>query len=673
MSIYAPVFGGAVGTQALIFGLYWLVVGGPKEIFLKITGFIVFNLILDFFSRQQDQWRKMFLIELGRIITFAVFVFVFGLDPQAPHGLILLLHVCFMAGSAVFIKVFVQSTWSFVFMTSFYICSFFYIGYAREFFHFHEMKSFLDYQSYVVALGLVSTFFYFGSGIFDKAIKEIYRQRKELSVNKVFLENILASFPNLVAYVDRNFRYQYVNAAYAKWFNIDSSKIVGQPVLEIVGEEAFRMLKPYLEKALLGQSISFEFEVPYKYGGNRIIVANYSPDIQQDGTVAGLVTFVQDVTAAKVDAARIVENEEKFRTIVSNSPMGMIMLNNQRKFVTVNDAFVKFIGYNAEELKNKTIMDVTHPEDIEKTRATSGQALIEKKSISRFSKRYITKTGEVVWGLITSQPIQDPKTKEWSLFSIIEDVTSVRLAEQKLLSASRMASLGEMASGIAHEINNPLSAIIGRAEYLSEVVMSQDIGKREMQMGLAKITELCQRISKVIRGLREFSRTADKDAMVPAKISQIVLDTLDLCREKFRKDKIELRVNCDLDVSLLCRPAQISQVLMNLLSNSYDAVLSLEKKWVEVNVRTTLINQKERLEISVTDSGVGLSQIVMEKLMQPFFTTKEPGTGTGLGLSVSKGIIEQHGGNIYYDPNAKNTRFVVELPVHQTNPSSLTA
>jgi len=241
------------------------------------------------------------------------------------------------------------------------------------------------------------------------------------------------------------------------------------------------------------------------------------------------------------------------------------------------------------------------------------------------------------------------------------DVTAQREAHRALLQSAKMSSLGEMASGIAHEINNPLTIIQNMAGLMSGRVEKGEASAQWLKENLLKIENTTQRIAKIIRGLRAFSRNSEADPMLVVKISQIMDETLELCQQKFQSEGIELRVQVDSNVSLKCRSPQISQVLMNLLSNSYAAIIQLPEKWIEV--RTEF--EKKSLILTVTDSGKGIPAEIRDRIMDPFFTTKETGSGTGLGLSISKGIVEEHQGQLYYDPSSPRTRFVLKFPSQQ--------
>lgn len=228
-----------------------------------------------------------------------------------------------------------------------------------------------------------------------------------------------------------------------------------------------------------------------------------------------------------------------------------------------------------------------------------------------------------------------------------------------MIENSKMAALGQMASGMAHEINNPLAIIKSRAEQLLFILMSSgevsaDVFKKE----LAKISNTTDRIAKIIKGLRAFARNSESDPFVSTKFKAIYENTLELCSEKIKNRNIDIIFEGHSDFNILCRESQMIQVLLNLLNNSVDAVDSLEKKWIKISTS----ENENYFIIKVTDSGFGIPSDVAHKVMQPFFTTKDVGKGTGLGLSISKGILEEHGAHIHYDIDSRNTSFQIDFP-----------
>ncbi|MGZ3686687.1 MAG: sensor histidine kinase, partial [Bdellovibrionota bacterium] len=242
--------------------------------------------------------------------------------------------------------------------------------------------------------------------------------------------------------------------------------------------------------------------------------------------------------------------------------------------------------------------------------------------------------------------------------SLRKTLAEVQAAQSKLVQSSKMSSLGEMASGIAHEINNPLSIISVRVDQLANAAESGTIANAEIVESSRKIQATVQRIANIIRGLRTFSRHAEGDPFLTSDLRGITEDVLEVCRERFRSRRILMHVYLSPELKVECRPAQIAQVLLNLLGNAYDAVENLPERWIRVAAGEA----EEHIEIEIIDSGKGIAPAVSARLMEPFFTTKEVGRGTGLGLSISKGIVEQHQGTLSYDAASPNTRFVIRLP-----------
>lgn len=236
-----------------------------------------------------------------------------------------------------------------------------------------------------------------------------------------------------------------------------------------------------------------------------------------------------------------------------------------------------------------------------------------------------------------------------------------RLVEERteqLLNQSKFSALGEMAAGVAHEINNPLAVISGKAGQLLRSLRANQVEPDKLIKGLESIESTVFRISRIIKGLKDFSRNAENIPMQPVTLVSIINETLDLCRERFYHSGVKLEVGETPDMLFYCRNIQISQVLLNLLNNSFDAVSMSKEKWVRLEIE----DQATKIIIRVRDSGKGIPVEIRNKIMMPFFTTKEVGKGTGIGLSISKGIIEDHLGSFYLDQTQAHTCFVIELP-----------
>lgn len=232
------------------------------------------------------------------------------------------------------------------------------------------------------------------------------------------------------------------------------------------------------------------------------------------------------------------------------------------------------------------------------------------------------------------------------------------LAEQRelTLAKEKMAGLGEMAAGMAHEINNPVAFIKLSSEQLEDVLGDETPDIELCREMTVNIQNTATRIGAIIRSLKSFARDGAEDPMVPTKVNQIIEDTLILCSEKFRNRNVHLKYEKFPETLVVdCRAVQISQIVLNLLQNSLDAVENLPEKWVEISFE----DSDEEIKLFVTDSGNGIPEHIRDKILQPFFTTKEVGKGTGLGLSISRNIMSAHKGSIDIDTKHSNTRFVL--------------
>lgn len=243
----------------------------------------------------------------------------------------------------------------------------------------------------------------------------------------------------------------------------------------------------------------------------------------------------------------------------------------------------------------------------------------------------------------------------------VETAIELQAANEMLIQNSKMASLGEMAGNIAHEINNPLAIITGKSDKVIRLLNQTEIDKPLLIEEVSKIKTTVTRIVKIIKGLKNFSRKDDQDPFQKNKIKSIFDESADLFQDKLSKYEVSFTLNNKLspETEIECRESQIVQVLVNLVSNAVDAVQELPNKWVILEAQQT---SSDWIEITVTDSGNGIPDEIAFKIMDPFFTTKGKNKGTGLGLSISHSIAVEHGGSLTIDKECANTRFVLKLP-----------
>ncbi len=231
--------------------------------------------------------------------------------------------------------------------------------------------------------------------------------------------------------------------------------------------------------------------------------------------------------------------------------------------------------------------------------------------------------------------------------------------------SARLAQLGVMASGVAHEINNPLFVINGLCDFLAKILAEPEIKKMESALNaVAKLKKMVKRISGIVSGLKVFARDASTDPLEVVKAVTLIEDIRELCEGNLVTHGVAFHVEVDESITCLCRRAQISQVFVNLIYNGVDSIEKLAEKWIRIKARV----DGRFVVFQVIDSGRGISKEIAEKIFQPFFTTKAVGKGTGLGLSIVHGIIENHGGEVKIDHQHPHTCFVVTIPVGTNQP-----
>ena len=235
-----------------------------------------------------------------------------------------------------------------------------------------------------------------------------------------------------------------------------------------------------------------------------------------------------------------------------------------------------------------------------------------------------------------------------------------RLSDQpEQLSSARLATLGEMVAGIAHELNNPLAVLSGRIQVLRNRMVSGLLSNEELLVELDKQAQSVFRVSKIIKGLRSFAKPG-MEREVPEDIepSRGIDDALDFCRGRYHKRNIEVRLLLNCADLVRCVPVQLTQILLNLLNNSLHAVEDRDERWVEIRTESS----GRFVDFFVMDSGAGVPAEIAGRIFEPFFSTRPQQAGTGLGLSISRGLAESNGGQLRLLQGTKHTSFVLSMP-----------
>jgi C4-dicarboxylate-specific signal transduction histidine kinase len=232
---------------------------------------------------------------------------------------------------------------------------------------------------------------------------------------------------------------------------------------------------------------------------------------------------------------------------------------------------------------------------------------------------------------------------------------------QNNVQRQKIIALGEMASGLAHEINNPLAIIIGTLYVLENEVTSDSFDAAEAVKTMHRLQAVAQRIAKIVSGIRSFAGDYSNEKKHVVHVGFIVEDALSFCREKILAGGIKLMIEDETGNALInVQVVQIVQVILSLLSNAYDAILPLELEDKSIHLKT-FVDGKD-LVVRVKDSGPGVPPEIADRIMQPFFSTKQTGQGTGLGLSVALGIATANQGSLALNPSVHPSCFELRLP-----------
>lgn len=345
----------------------------------------------------------------------------------------------------------------------------------------------------------------------------------------------------------------------------------------------------------------------------------------------------------------------------------IVITDSTGKVLEVNKNFERISEYTCSELIGSTHELFIPPSESFVKKVQSGQ-------VWRGEIKNKSKTGRSFWLDATVTPLKNSREEINAYMVICFDITNkkqqektIKKQQQQIVEQARLSSLGEMAGGIAHEINNPLAVISATMKTIRKMITRNMVGTDDFNEALDDIDETVVRITNIVTGLKNISRDSTNDSFNTCKITDIINDVLPLCSAKFKNKEINLEVDIakeleHLKINVMRVP--MSQVLLNLLTNAYDEISDKndEAKWIKIKAALT---PGKDLSLEVTDSGKGIPQEIQPRIFQPFFTTKEVGKGTGLGLSLSHSIVKKHGGEFYINNESANTCFAIKLPTKQ--------
>lgn len=376
-----------------------------------------------------------------------------------------------------------------------------------------------------------------------------------------------------------------------------------------------------------------------------------------DGTPLRLIGVNVNVTPVVKWEQSLIISEQQLKSMIQSLPTPVAMFDKDLKYLAFSSRWLEEWQNFARAKEGQNIRADFRPEWIQSMeRALKGEILGRDEDLLDFGN------GNEFWLRWAIQPWKNAQGEIGGVIVMAENISSRKEAEMRLAQTSKLSALGEMAGGIAHEINNPLSIIKGYIDLLRRHSSRHSLSPELLLQYINKMDQTVSRISRIVNGMRRFARESSMDEKVKYSINKIVEETLDICQERINNNGTAVDVEyLKGDSDILCRPVEISQVILNLINNSYQATSEYPHPWIKIKLE----EHGDMFRIQVIDCGEKISPMIRQKLFQPFFTTKDIGVGTGLGLSISRGIIEEHKGKLYYQDDAPNTTFVIELPKYE--------
>lgn len=373
-----------------------------------------------------------------------------------------------------------------------------------------------------------------------------------------------------------------------------------------------------------------------------------------DGTVSYLEGFVTDVTEHKRAEQLLRQSEESYRRLIAFSPYA-ILVNRGDRIVFANDQAIKLFGaVRANEILDNSLWDLIHPDHYAVVRERIHELLEGMPAVPVSDDKIVRLDGITIDVEVSATRFTDEEGP--AILLMLRDISERKRLQEQLRRTERVAELGTLASGMAHEIGTPMNVILGRAEYLMDRVKEEPIKK-----GLQTIISQVERITKVMNQLLSFARRKAPERSV-LDLRDVIENGMEMFQERLSRNQIAVEMALDDSCPpVLADADQMSQVLINLIMNAVHAMPD------GGTLSVGLAPEMDMVKLTVADTGHGIPSDVVKKVFEPFFTTKEFGKGTGLGLTVVKGIIEEHQGSIAIESEeGKGTTFKVLLPLAST-------
>jgi PAS domain S-box-containing protein len=376
----------------------------------------------------------------------------------------------------------------------------------------------------------------------------------------------------------------------------------------------------------------------------------------------------EEVLRRRATEATLRASEERWRSMFEASAVGIAVIDQQNHFAAANEAFQKMVGYTSEELQSLGPLDITHEEDRKATQEMIEDVQSGKRQDYHTEKRYCRKDGKVIWVRVSTARALDSSSALQGIPAIIEDITERKRAEvawhdarEALSRATRLTVMGELSASIAHEINQPLAAIITNGHACERFLTFSPPDLDEVKDAVGEIVRDGRRASEVLKRIRAMSKNSAPERG-QVDVNHAIAEVLALTRDELLRHRVSVQTDLHSNLpTIMADRVQLQQVVLNLVMNGIDAMRAVADRSRILTVRS-LLSDRGNIAVNVADSGIGLDPANRERIFDTFFTTKPE--GMGMGLAISNTIIEAHRGRLWAESGSPfGAVFAFTLPL----------
>ncbi len=462
---------------------------------------------------------------------------------------------------------------------------------------------------------------------------------------------IVAALADAVIVTGLDRRAVTANRAAADLFGRPLEDLPGTPIDDLVAPSERALVEEHERLAFEGAEQHYETKVVGVNGDERVVAVSTTP-LMVEGELIGAVATLRDITEPRRAQETLARSEARYRNLFESASDAIVTLDANGRFTTFNHAAEIISGYRREELVGQWFAPMLPDDELPKALAHFQKALAGETGL--FETSFYAKDANVRTIQVTySTPQLDEE-----VLCVIRDVTDQKMLQEQLIQSEKMSAIGQLVSGVAHELNNPLAGISAFAQLL----LSEKRFPPDQRTAAEMIYAEARRASRIVQNLLTFARQ-HKPERTPTSVNQVLDDTLELRGYELRVRGIEVVRDYDEQTPETMADAhQLQQVFLNLVTNAEQAMEKSPRESQRLIVRTRRTGAVIRMEVE--DTGPGIPPNLLERIFNPFFTTKPTGSGTGLGLSISLGIVREHDGRIWAENAPQGgARFVVEVPI----------